>query len=106
MDAGYWNMPKVDVFLIDTKSKDASKTTDVTLEISEGDAPYAPMGFSYSCSKQLVYRNGSTVLTLENIQVSLIHILRINLSTHVMEIAGRYFLYFWGKIIGKSRKLF
>ncbi|XP_062551396.1 uncharacterized protein LOC134216519 [Armigeres subalbatus] len=69
MDAGYWNMPKVDVFLIDTKSKDASKTTDVTLEISEGDAPYAPMGFSYSCSKQLVYRNGSTVLTLENIQV-------------------------------------
>lgn len=68
MDAGYWVMPKVDVFLIDTKSKDASKTTDVTLEI-DGDAPYAPMGFSYSCSKQLVFRNGSTILTLENIQV-------------------------------------
>ncbi|XP_062704750.1 uncharacterized protein LOC109415419 [Aedes albopictus] len=69
MDAGYWSMPKVDVFLIDTKSKDASKTTDVTLEINEADAPYAPMGFSYSCSRQLIYRNGSTILTLENIQV-------------------------------------
>lgn len=69
VDQGYWSMPKVDVFLIDTKSKDASKTTDVTLEISEGSTPYAPLGSSYSCSKQLVFRNGSTILTLENIQV-------------------------------------
>ncbi|XP_055551449.1 uncharacterized protein LOC129733893 [Wyeomyia smithii] len=68
MDSGYWTMPKVDVFLIDTKSKDGSKSVDTTLEI-EGDAPYAPIGFSYSCSRQLVFRNGSTVLTLENIQV-------------------------------------
>ncbi|XP_058812527.1 uncharacterized protein LOC131677033 [Topomyia yanbarensis] len=68
MDSGYWMMPKVDVFLIDTKSKDGSKSVDTTLEI-DGDAPYAPIGFSYSCSRQLVFRNGSTVLTLENIQV-------------------------------------
>ncbi|XP_001655580.2 uncharacterized protein LOC5580171 [Aedes aegypti] len=69
IDAGYWSMPKVDVQLIDTKSKDTSKTPDTTLEISEADTPYAPLGFSYSCSRQLVFRNGSTVLTLENIQV-------------------------------------
>ncbi|XP_055594340.1 uncharacterized protein LOC129745323 [Uranotaenia lowii] len=67
MDSGYWSMPKVDVFLIDTKSKDG-KTIDTTLEIDR-DVPYAPIGSSYSCSKQLVFRNGSTVLTLENIQV-------------------------------------
>lgn len=68
MDSGYWTMTNVDVFLIDTKSKDGSKSIDTTLEL-EGDTPYAPIGFSYSCSKRLVFRNGSTVLTLEDIQV-------------------------------------
>ncbi|XP_058130702.1 uncharacterized protein LOC131287893 [Anopheles ziemanni] len=69
MDAGYWSMSKVDVFVMDTKSKDGSKTLDTTLELEGKYAPYAPLGASYSCARQLVFRNGSTILTLENIQV-------------------------------------
>lgn len=69
MDAGYWSMSKVDVFVMDTKSKDGAKSLDTTLEL-EGKAPYAPLGASYSCARQLVFRNGTTILTLENIQVS------------------------------------
>uniref|UniRef100_A0AAG5CUD1 Vacuolar H+ ATPase AC45 accessory subunit n=1 Tax=Anopheles atroparvus TaxID=41427 RepID=A0AAG5CUD1_ANOAO len=69
MDAGYWSMSKVDVFVMDTKSKDGSKTLDTTLELEGKYAPYAPIGASYSCARQLVFRNGTTVLTLENIQV-------------------------------------
>lgn len=76
MSSGYWTMPKVDVFLLDTKNKDAGKSVDAVLEIESGTVPYAPIGFSYSCSKQLVFRNGSIVLTLENIQV------RIELGLH------------------------
>uniref|UniRef100_A0A182FQ40 Vacuolar H+ ATPase AC45 accessory subunit n=1 Tax=Anopheles albimanus TaxID=7167 RepID=A0A182FQ40_ANOAL len=68
MDSGYWSMSKVDVFAMDTKSKDGAKSLDTTLEL-EGKAPYAPLGASYACSRQLVFRNGTTVLTLENIQV-------------------------------------
>ncbi|XP_053658375.1 uncharacterized protein LOC128707448 [Anopheles marshallii] len=68
MDAGYWSMSKVDVFVMDTKSKDGAKSLDTTLDL-EGKAPYAPLGASYSCARQLVFRNGTTVLTLENIQV-------------------------------------
>ncbi|XP_058057298.1 uncharacterized protein LOC131208532 [Anopheles bellator] len=68
MDGGYWYMSKVDVFAMDTKSKEGSKALDTTLEL-EGKAPYAPLGASYSCGRQLVFRNGTTVLTLENIQV-------------------------------------
>ncbi|KFB42333.1 AGAP001624-PA-like protein [Anopheles sinensis] len=69
MDAGYWSMSKVDVFVMDTKSKDGSKTLDTTLELEGKYPPYAPLGASYSCARQLVFRNGSTILTLENIQV-------------------------------------
>lgn len=69
MSSGYWTMNRVDVFLLDTKNKDAGKSVDAVLELESGAAPYAPIGFSYSCSKQLVFRNGSIVLTLENIQV-------------------------------------
>uniref|UniRef100_A0A182QRR7 Vacuolar H+ ATPase AC45 accessory subunit n=1 Tax=Anopheles farauti TaxID=69004 RepID=A0A182QRR7_9DIPT len=67
IDGGYWSMSKVDVFIMYTKSRDG-KTVDTTLEL-EGKAPYAPLGASYSCARQLVFRNGTTVLTLENIQV-------------------------------------
>lgn len=65
IDSGYWSMSKVDVFSID---KDGSKSIDTTLLI-DGNAPYAPLGSSYSCSKQLNFRNGTIALTLENIQV-------------------------------------
>ncbi|XP_055616185.1 uncharacterized protein LOC129762186 [Toxorhynchites rutilus septentrionalis] len=64
--SGYWTMPKVDVELIDTKNSDWTKNYELDIE---GDAPYAPTNFSYSCSRPLVFRNGTTVLTLENIQV-------------------------------------
>lgn len=34
-----------------------------------GNEPSAPIGQSYACSRPLVFRNGSAVLTLKTIQV-------------------------------------
>lgn len=68
VESGYWSMNQVEVFLLDTKSKD-DKNIETTLELDTGDTPYAPLGFSYSCSRQLVFRNGTTSLVLKNIQV-------------------------------------
>lgn len=36
-----------------------------------GQAPSAPVGFSYRCSDKFIFRNESTELRLENIQVRL-----------------------------------
>lgn len=41
---------------------------DTRLEVV-GEKPSAPIGFSYKCSKPLLFRNGTVTLRLNNIQV-------------------------------------
>lgn len=54
---GYWTLQGAEV------------GNDTRLEVV-GEKPSAPIGFSYKCSKPLVFRNGSVTLRLNNIQVS------------------------------------
>lgn len=54
---GYWTLQGAEV------------GNDTRLEVV-GEKPSAPNGFSYKCSKPLIFRNGSVTLRLNNIQVS------------------------------------
>ena len=58
---GYWSLAEVEV--------QEPSLRQYTLPVV-GVEPSAPIGFSYKCSKTLVFRNGTTVLTLKNVQVS------------------------------------
>lgn len=58
---GYWSLTSVEL-------EENSKRTELAVV---GEKPEAPIGFSYKCSSELVFRhaNSSTTLTLVNIQV-------------------------------------
>jgi hypothetical protein len=53
--SGYWTMNEIEL--------------DSTIFSITGEAPLAPLGFSYRCSNKFIYKNGTTHLKLENIQV-------------------------------------
>lgn len=61
ISSGYWTLLAVDVL----GALNGSMTLDVI-----GTRPSAPLGFSYKCSRPLIFRNGPVLLELANIQVS------------------------------------
>lgn len=57
---GYWSLNSAEI-------RDQTRTLHILNVVGEG--PTAPIGFSYKCSRALIFRNNSTSLTLRNIQV-------------------------------------
>lgn len=64
---GYWRLTSVE---LEEATRAESPRTELFVV---GEAPSAPLGFSYKCSSSIHFRHNSTVLSLENIQVSVMH---------------------------------
>lgn len=63
ISGGYWSLVSVEV-------EDLTRTGGSRTELLVvGEAPTAPLGFSYKCSSAIVFQNNSTKLILENVQV-------------------------------------
>lgn len=61
---GYWRLTSVE---LEEATRAESPRTELFVV---GEPPSAPLGFSYKCSSSIQFRHNSTVLSLENIQVS------------------------------------
>lgn len=68
ISGGYWTLVSVELEEL-SRAAEAPRVTELLVV---GEPPSAPLGFSYKCSAStLQFRSNSTVLTLENIQVSI-----------------------------------
>lgn len=65
--------------------EEAGRISPTNLTV-EGETPYAPLTFSWKCSKSLVFKSDTITLTLENVQVRLIRYLSIGDVEEIQEV--------------------
>lgn len=65
ISGGYWTLTSVELEEMSRAGESPRKTELLVV----GEAPTAPLGFSYKCSSAIVFRHNSTTLRLDNVQV-------------------------------------